>query len=496
MTTAAGYVRVSSDEQAEEGFSLAAQERAIRLYCELHGLTLGNVYIDDGYSGTNGERPALKRLLENAQAGVFKTVIVHKFDRWARNTELLLHTIRRLTEKSIAFVSISEQVDCSTPAGKMMLTIIASTAQFHSDNLSVEVRKGILEKVQQGYWHGPYPVGYKKGPDGALIASEDASAVILAFQLYATGQYSFADVARELNTRGHRIYNQQKQKRVLFDKWNVQAILKNQVYRGYVKYNGQLFPGRHAALIDEVAWDKVHTIISRHAEKRGRVSLRSDATGGGSLTELAYCEHCGSRMHYQPSTSHTSRRYGYYRCAGCDKMICSARGVRSDKVEEQMRQIVGMMALPREWREEIISRAEQLLSDQSVPSSPERVAIEQQLAVLENARTCGLITGAAYEEKRHDLESRLARLDTEGNKGVTKQELRAAAELLSNLPALLDAAPIPEQRGVLRSVFDKVWVTRHNVCAIMPNSLYLPLAYAALQGAGMVGRVGIEPTTL
>lgn len=63
MTIAAGYIRVSSDEQAEEGFGLAAQERAIRLYGELHGLTLVKIYIDDGYTGTNGERPALKRLL-------------------------------------------------------------------------------------------------------------------------------------------------------------------------------------------------------------------------------------------------------------------------------------------------------------------------------------------------------------------------------------------------------------------------------------------------
>ncbi|MBX0330061.1 recombinase family protein [Oscillochloris sp. ZM17-4] len=179
MTTATGYVRVSSDEQAEEGFSLAAQERAIRLYCELHQLTLGTIYVDDGYTGTNGDRPAFKRLLEDAKTGAFQTVIVHKFDRWARNTELLLHTIRRLSEKHIAFVSISEQVDCSTPAGKMMLTIIASTAQFHSDNLSVEVRKGILDKVQQGYWHGPYPIGYQKGPDGVLTPTSDADAVRL-----------------------------------------------------------------------------------------------------------------------------------------------------------------------------------------------------------------------------------------------------------------------------------------------------------------------------
>jgi hypothetical protein len=295
-------------------------------------------------------------------------------------------------------------------------------------------------------------------------------------------------------SRDYRLYNQQKRQRVLFDKWNVLVILKNPVYRGFVKYNGQLFPGKHAPLIDEGIWKQVQAIVSRHAEKRGRVSLRSDSTGGGTLTELAHCEHCGSRMHYQPSTSHTSRRYGYYRCAGCAKMICSARGVRSDKVEEQMRQIVGMMALPREWREEVINRAEHLLGDSSFQVSPERVVLEQQLAVLENARTCGLMIGTVYEEKRADLESRIAVLAKDGRQGVTTQELRAAAELLCNLPDLLAAAPIPEQRGVLRSVFEKVWVTRHNVCAIMPNNLYFPLAYAALQGAGMVSRAGFHRT--
>lgn len=392
----------------------------------------------------------LSASFEDAQAGAFKTVIVHKFDRWARNTELLLTTIRHLTEKNIAFVSISEQVDCSTPTGKMTLTIIASTAQFHSDNLSVEVRKGILEKVQQGLWHGPYPIGYQKGPDGVLIASEAVEIVRLAFQLYATGQYSYNDVAIELNRRGFRMYNVQRAILVLFDKWNVLVILNNPVYRGFVKYKEQLFPGRHEPLVDAETWEKVQAIMARHGAKRGRVSMRGTLDGGGLLTELAYCEHCGRRMHHHSSTSKSGKRKGYYRCAGCDKLVCTAPGVRVDEVDAQMREFAGLLTIPSEWHGEVLDRAERLVGHADTASSPEREAVEHQLAVLENTRQCGLIVGADYEEKRRALEVKLAELAPVPVAGPTKQELRAAAELLGNLPGLLAAAPLPEQRGIMR----------------------------------------------
>jgi site-specific DNA recombinase len=479
MTAAVGYLRVSSEEQAEDGFSLAAQERAIRLYCELHGIHLTECFIDDGYSGTKAERPAFKRLLAAAENRTFQTVIVHKFDRWARNTELLLHTIRRLSELDITFVSISEQVDCSTPAGKMMLTIIASTAQFHSDNLSVEVRKGILEKVQQGLWHGPYPIGYRKGPDGVLVETEDAPIVKLSFQLYATGQYSFLDLARELNRRGYRIYNVQKGVHVLFDKWNVLSMLKNEVYRGFVKYNKQLFPGRHEPLVDQATWDAVQQVIARHAGKRGRVSIRSDRTGGGMLTETVYCERCGQPMYYSPTKSRAGKSYCYYRCAGRDKLTCQASLVRSEEVDAQMREVIKALSLPRDLRDAVLARLEQLLGDDPPEQTPERVALEQQRSVLENARMCGLIVGDVYEAKRREIEEKLAALPKPENQGLTMNEVREAAVLLDDMARLIDEAPIPEQRGIVRSIFDGIWVTAHQVCAIMPNNLYLPLVSVA-----------------
>jgi hypothetical protein len=110
--------------------------------------------------------------------------------------------------------------------------------------------------------------------------------------------------------------------------------------------------------------------------------------------------------------------------------------------------------------------------------------------VLENARQCGQLVGAAYEQKAAELRERHASLKSEPQQGPTREELRKAAKLLEDLPALMNAAPIAEQRGILRSIFERVWVTAHNVCAIMPNSLYLPLASAAVGVCGIGGPGG------
>ncbi len=490
MTTTIGYVRVSSEEQAEEGYSLAAQERAIRLYTELHGLTLLKIYIDDGYSGTKDERPAFKQLLADAEAKQFQVVIVHKFDRWARNTVLLLSTIKAMTDRGQSFVSISEQIDCSTAAGKMMLTIIASTAQFHSDNLSTEVKKGIREKVQQGFWHGPYPTGYSKGPDGVMVPNDMADAIRWAYKIYASGMHSYIDTAKELNRRGLRIINPQRPEPRMFDKWNLEVILKNPVYRGFVKFEGQLYPGRHQPIIDEETWNTVQAIIAKHAAKHGRMSMRASRTGGGVMTEVIYCEHCSLPMYYNPSTSKNTKTYGYYRCSGVEKLTCTTGGVRSKTVDDQICAILKRLVLPADLRAEVIARAASLIGINQPERSPEQITLAQQLQVLEHARSCGLIVGEEYTVRRRELEQRMQALANAEQVGPTLKELHEKAALLEDMVGLIDASAIPERRGIIRSIFDRIWVTAHTVCAIMPNGLYLPLASAMAEVCGLGGPGG------
>ena len=162
---AVAYVRVSSEEQVE-GYSLAAQERAVRAYCEAHGWDLLTIYPDEGKSAWTDDiakRPAFARMLADAEAGAFDVLIVHKLDRFARNVMVALETLHQLEANDVGFVSLSESMDFASPIGKVTLTMLASFAQYYSDNLSAETKKGKAERKRQGMYNGVIPVRHGEG---------------------------------------------------------------------------------------------------------------------------------------------------------------------------------------------------------------------------------------------------------------------------------------------------------------------------------------------
>ena len=148
------YVRVSSEEQIQ-GYSLDAQEHAGREYCRSHGWTVHRVYRDEGRSARTDEetkRPEFAQMLLDADAGAIDTIVVHKLDRFARNRRVAFESFHRLGKCGVGFVSIAENLDYSTPAGQLMLTMLVGLSQFYSDNLSAETKKGKAERKRQGLY--------------------------------------------------------------------------------------------------------------------------------------------------------------------------------------------------------------------------------------------------------------------------------------------------------------------------------------------------------
>src|SRR6266542_5476952 len=255
MARARIYIRRSDDDQST--YSPEAQERQNCMYCELHNHEVVEVYIDDDLSGTKETRAEFQRLLADARNDPGSIVVVNKIDRLARDAELVLRTIKEFDRRGITLVSVMEQIDFSTPIGRVMLTNLAAFAEYYSRNLSTEVKKGLREKAQQGGWIGPIPFGYTiiyvydaKGArakgSGRLAPSEDAPVLVLIFQLYATGNYSDIDIAQELNRRGltvpHPLHPGQRQP---FQKDTVGGILRNRAYIGFVQCDGVEYLGNH-----------------------------------------------------------------------------------------------------------------------------------------------------------------------------------------------------------------------------------------------------------
>ncbi len=201
----AAYVRVSTAEQREEGYSLSAQEVAIRAYCAQRGWDDVTFHADEGVSAftdRTGDRPAFAAMLDAAERGEYQLVIVHKLDRFARSLMVTLRELRRLEEAGVAFVSIGEQMDFSTPIGKVILSVLASFAQYYSENLSAESRKGLAEKKRQGMFVGRPPYGAKRVNGYLTIDPDRADDLRQALELVA--RYSPTRAAEELNARGIR----------------------------------------------------------------------------------------------------------------------------------------------------------------------------------------------------------------------------------------------------------------------------------------------------
>ena len=142
-----------------------------------------------------------------------------------------------------------------------------------------------------------------------------------------------------------------------------------------------------------------------------------------------------------------------------------------------MLDIMRLLALPLEWRTEVIRHAEAMLHPNGLKTD-ERTQLEARKKRLVRLYTDGLMTETEYAAEVGAIQQLMSTLESPV---MEELDLRTAANLLADMPALLAVSPIPEQRGILRGVFDRVWVTAHSICAIMPNRLYLPLTSAAAE---------------
>lgn len=477
---AAIYIRRSRDEQSE--YSPEAQERQCRLYCELHGFeAVKTAYVDDDYSGTRSDRPDFERMLDDARAGKIQAVVVHKLDRLARNAELALRTINELERLNVTFISVSENIDFSTPMGRMVLTTLAGVAEYYSRNLATETRKGLQEKAMQGHWVGPLPLGYVKDADAMLVPSNDSPAVQLAFRLYGSSQHSYTSVADELNNRGWRTLDWRTGERRLFGRESVRTILKNRAYIGYVQCSGQEYLGVHPPLIDQETWDAVQAVMDeRHGNTLNR---KPDASPDAWLVGRLYCEHCGRKIWHQ-----RSGRYGgfrYYRCSGISNRVCEAPMVKAEQLENQMLADLMLLSVPPTLRDDVLHETRRMMNEPiALPPDVDMKQIEARLRRLGRAYTDGLMSDEEYERERDALER--MRQDVAPFKPAGYYDQHAAMQILTDLPGMLLNATGPERKAVVYALFSHVHVKDTALVAVTPRADVEPLIRSIVRCVGGV----------
>ena len=298
----AAYVRISSEEQIGN-FSIDAQKRAIESWVSTNGGIVAKVYIDEGHSGRTADRPAFKEMRRDARKRRFDAVIVHKFDRFARNrTDALAIKSLLRHDYGIKVFSVSEpSEDSDGPMGALIEGIMESVADWYSQNLSAETAKGKKERCVQGKHNNRAPFGMKKNAENVLIPDEDEiPGLLLAFESYATGKFSDMDIAHLLNKEGYKSKTGRP-----FSKDTVRSILQNQTYLGKIKYQKykrrrdgsrsydapvEWFDGGHSAVISNQLFDKCMKVrASRRAHRQPTKRYNPYL-----LRDIAYCYRCCS----------------------------------------------------------------------------------------------------------------------------------------------------------------------------------------------------------
>jgi len=196
------YARVSTQEQAVEGTSLEHQSEQLKKYCESQGWEIFQTYVDAGYTGKDGNRPELKRLLADAKLNLFDKVVVHKMDRLARSLRLLLEIEDNLKEYGISFHSVKEIFDTSTASGRHFLQMLGMIGEWERETIIERTKAGRLQRYKEGCWAGgrnPYGYLYDKESKKLVINETEAAVIRNIFQSYSTGK-SMAYIANTLNS--------------------------------------------------------------------------------------------------------------------------------------------------------------------------------------------------------------------------------------------------------------------------------------------------------
>lgn len=243
------YVRVSTEEQAS-GMSLSAQSEKLRQYCELQGWSVVKEYVDAGMSGGTLDRPALQEMMEDCRNGKINVVLVYKLDRLSRSLRDLILTIDEMRKHGVDFVSVTEQIDTTTPVGKLMFHIIGAFAEFERDMIRQRVMLGMDKKASDGYVQYKAPFGYRY-VDGKLVINEDEAEVVRGVCQAYLRERSTAKVARIFNLPRSLVYR----------------ILTNKTYLGMVKWKGKLIQGEHPPIIDRRTYDEVAKILREMRKK-------------------------------------------------------------------------------------------------------------------------------------------------------------------------------------------------------------------------------------
>lgn len=431
---AAVYIRVSDRGQLgrdgdADGYSLPAQQKACEEAALKYGASVVKVYVERAESAKTDGRPMLAKMWSEIGDLDVDYLVVHKLDRFARNRFDDADMVRRLIQLKITLISASENID-DTPQGQMMHGILATLAEYYSNNLAQEVKKGLHEKHAKGGTPFRPPLGYL--PKREMVGTQDIRTVVLdeeraelirrMFDLYATGEWPLIALASQMEALGLTSRPTAKRPAKALGVSAIHKILSNPYYAGIVIYTGKRSAGRHEALVTMEQFAQVQVLLA--ANRNGDRLRVHEHFLRGALT----CDICGGRLVYGRHRGRTGQYYEYFSCINRvarqhEGATCPSRHYPVLAVERAVENLYHRLTLTPKQQERLREDVRDMRAGQAAQASMEQARHAKEIADLEDRQR--KLLHLYYED-----------LVTEDVLHVEREELRVQKERAEHLRAM------------------------------------------------------------
>lgn len=472
------YARVSSEKQAEKDLSIKAQVKELNNYALKHSYNVIDIFIDEAKSARSANRPAFQNMISLAKQKnpPFEAILVWKLSRFARNREDSILYKSLLKKKGIQVISINEQIDDS-PVGKMLEGILEVVDEFYSNNMAVDIKRGMKENASRGFFNGGIiPLGYKikkikvNNNDKSKLEIDDETAQIVKkiFELYISGEGA-KEIAKYLNAN----YSQFKR----WKKNNVLEILRNEIYIGNFLWNRESKDDSevirvlncHPAIITNEVFNKVQNIIS----SKNPTIIHPRTIGTKNLLNgLLFCSKCNKAY---TSYSAKSGKYNYYTCQNHFKSVngvCNQKEFNINKLDA----IIVNLIKDRIITEDNIKKLISLVNEELVMFKKEynsnltkldnlievrKKSREKLFKIIESTEDLNITDFAPrikelnseIEKLEKDKLELQFKLDLNGFPKVSEKDIKPYVRDLQNT---LKTGSIVEQKAFLRSFINKI----------------------------------------
>jgi site-specific DNA recombinase len=488
---AIAYLRVSTTSQVNtdydpEGISIPAQRKACeRKIAQMENVILVDEYREPGASGTSmDKRPAFQAMLHRIRTERdVDIVVIYKLSRMNRNRLDDALTIAELRKYGVQLVSATESID-ETPVGQLMHGILASFNEFRSAEDGADIRYKMGEKAKRGGTLGRAPLGYlnvRENFEGREIRTvaidpERAPLVRLAFELYATSDYTLERLADELADRGLRSRQTARRPSQPVSQSKIAQVLSNRYYLGLLTYKGEEYGGRHEPLVDQAVFDQVQRILAAR-----RVRGERDRVHNHFLKGLLWCGRCHDkgrerRLLFTRNVGRRGGEYFYFFCAGLQDRTCTERYLPLDDVERHVAEYLAKIQFSADFVVEARQAVQETVADQSSATRLLHKQLSAQLVrldtqednLLDLAAEGDAATRAKVRRRLNDIElsRRKVREQLDGvtlDLTVGAELVESALQVMLNPKALYERISDLGRRTLLQSIFEKLWVEEHGV---------------------------------